>query len=49
MPLLVGGDKVVHVSEELAEKFQPGDQLVAVRKTGEISPRRSMTSSRAPC
>ncbi|HET6454104.1 MAG TPA: glutamate-5-semialdehyde dehydrogenase, partial [Armatimonadota bacterium] len=36
MPILVGGDRIVHVSEELAEKFQPGDQLIAVRKTGEI-------------
>ena len=36
MPILVGGDKVVHVSAELAEKFQPGDQLIAVRKTGDI-------------
>ena len=36
MPILVGGDRVIHVSAELAEKFQPGDRLIVVRKTGEI-------------
>ena len=36
MPILVGGDRIVRVSDELASKFQPGDKLIAVRKTGEI-------------
>lgn len=36
MPILVGGDRVVRVSAELAEKFRPGDRLIVVRKTGEI-------------
>ena len=36
MPILIGGDRVVHVSQELAEKFRPGDKLLVVRKTGEI-------------
>ena len=33
MQILVGGDRIVHVSAELAEKFLPGDRLIAVRKT----------------
>jgi glutamate-5-semialdehyde dehydrogenase len=36
MPILIGGDRVAHVSAELAEKFRPGDKLIVVRKTGEI-------------
>ncbi|HEY3299092.1 MAG TPA: aldehyde dehydrogenase family protein, partial [Armatimonadota bacterium] len=36
MPILVGGDRVVTVSQELADKFRPGDKLIAVRKTGDI-------------
>ena len=36
MSVLVGGDKIVRISEELASKFKPGDRLVAVRKTAEI-------------
>ena len=36
MPILVGGDRINHVSEELAEKFKPGDRLIVVRKTGDI-------------
>ncbi len=35
-PILVGGDRVVHVSAELAERFKPGDRLIVVRQTGEI-------------
>ena len=36
MPILVGGDRIIHVSEELAEKFKPGDRLIVVRKTEDI-------------
>jgi glutamate-5-semialdehyde dehydrogenase len=36
MPVLLGGDSIVTISEELAEKFRPGDRLIAVRKTEEI-------------
>ena len=36
MAILVGGDRVVNVSPELAEKFQHGDRLIVVRKTEEI-------------
>lgn len=36
MPILVGGDRVLHVSKELADKFEPGDKLLVVRKTGDI-------------
>jgi glutamate-5-semialdehyde dehydrogenase len=36
MPILIGGDRIVRVSTELAAKFRPGDKLIAVRKTGEI-------------
>ncbi len=31
MPILVGGDRVVHVSAELAAKFKRGDKLIVVR------------------
>ncbi|MHB0912096.1 MAG: aldehyde dehydrogenase family protein [Armatimonadota bacterium] len=34
-PVLVG-DRVVRISSELAEKFRPGDRLLAVKKTGEL-------------
>ena len=36
MPVLLGGDRVVRVSEELASKFKPGDRLIAVRRSGEL-------------
>ena len=36
MPILIGGDRIVRISAELAEKFQPGDRLIAVRKTGDL-------------
>jgi glutamate-5-semialdehyde dehydrogenase len=36
MPILVGGDRVVRVSAELAQKFRPGDRLIVVRGTGDI-------------
>jgi glutamate-5-semialdehyde dehydrogenase len=36
MPVLVGGDRIAYITEELAKKFQPGDKLLIVRKTGEI-------------
>ncbi len=36
MKLLVGGDRLITVTEELAAAFQPGDQLHVVHKTGEL-------------
>ncbi len=36
MPLLVGGDRIVEVSQTLAEAFRPGDKLFVVPTTGEI-------------
>jgi glutamate-5-semialdehyde dehydrogenase len=36
MPLLVGGDRMVPVSEELAASFRPGDALSVVAATGEV-------------
>jgi glutamate-5-semialdehyde dehydrogenase len=36
MPVLLGGDRIVHISAELAEKFEPGDKLIPVRGTGDI-------------
>ena len=36
MSILVGGDRVVTISQELADKFHAGDKLLAVRKTGDI-------------
>ena len=34
--LLVGGDRFVTISEELAERFAAGDSLVVIEETGEI-------------
>ncbi|MGB9586900.1 MAG: aldehyde dehydrogenase family protein [Armatimonadota bacterium] len=36
MPVLVGGDRLVRISKELADKFQQGDRLIVVRRTAEI-------------
>ncbi|MEM9711120.1 MAG: aldehyde dehydrogenase family protein [Actinomycetota bacterium] len=36
MPLVVGGDRVVHVSAELAEAFESGDRLVVIDDTGDL-------------
>lgn len=35
-PLPYGGDRVTHVSEELADAFRPGDRLVVVQDTGDV-------------
>ncbi|MTV26739.1 aldehyde dehydrogenase family protein [Nitriliruptoraceae bacterium ZYF776] len=35
-PLLVGGDRVVRVSEELAAAFRPGDALLVVQEDGTV-------------
>lgn len=36
MPIVFGGDKVTHVSDELARVFEPGDRLVVVQDTGDL-------------
>ncbi len=36
MPIVYGGDRVTHVSEELAATFVPGDRLIVVQSTGEL-------------
>ncbi len=36
MKILVGGDRVVTVDEELARAFNPGDALAVVEKTGQV-------------
>ena len=36
MPIPFGGDRLTHVAEELAEAFQPGDQLIVVQETGDL-------------
>lgn len=36
MKILIGGDRVMEVSPELAEKFKPGDRLIIVGKTGDV-------------
>src|SRR5688500_18947543 len=36
MSLLFGGDRVVRVSAELAERFRAGDRLLVVQKTGDL-------------
>jgi glutamate-5-semialdehyde dehydrogenase len=35
-PLLVGGDRVVRISKEIAKRFRPGDTLAAIERTGEL-------------
>ncbi|MFI4974892.1 MAG: aldehyde dehydrogenase family protein [Caulobacterales bacterium] len=36
MPIVFGGDRVTHVSDELAARFAPGDRLIVVQETGEL-------------
>ncbi len=36
MPVVYGGDRVAHVSEELAAAFRAGDRLVVVQATGDL-------------
>jgi len=36
MPIVFGGDRVAYVSAELADAFQPGDQLLVVQATGDL-------------
>ena len=36
MPVVYGGNRVVHVSEEIAAAFRPGDRLVVVQATGDL-------------
>lgn len=36
MAIPFGGDRLTHVSEELAEAFQPGDQVIVVQETGDL-------------
>ncbi len=36
MPVVYGGNQVIHVSEELAEAFAAGDRLIVVQTTGEL-------------
>ena len=36
MPLLFDGNRVTHVSAEVAERFRPGDRLLVVQKTGDV-------------
>ena len=36
MPIVYGGNRVTHVSEELAQAFSPGDRLIVVQTTGDL-------------
>jgi len=36
MPVIWGGDRVSHVSADLAARFQPGDRLLVVQETGDL-------------
>ena len=36
MPIVYGGNKVAHVSADLADSFRPGDHLVVVQTTGRL-------------
>ncbi|MEE2777115.1 MAG: aldehyde dehydrogenase family protein [Acidobacteriota bacterium] len=35
-PLIFGGNRVVRVSAEMAERFEPGDSIVVVQSTGDV-------------
>lgn len=35
-PIVFGGNRVTHVTDELAEAFRPGDRLVVVQDTGDL-------------
>ena len=35
-PLIFGGDRITHVSEELASAFAPGDAVVVLQDSGEV-------------
>jgi hypothetical protein len=47
--LLVGGDKVLRVPQDVADRFQPGDVVVVVEQTGDVLliP-QAQTTSRSP-
>ncbi len=36
MPVLYGGNKIAHVSPDLAAAFEPGDRLIVVQTTGDL-------------
>jgi glutamate-5-semialdehyde dehydrogenase len=36
MPIPYGGDRLAHVSPELAAAFKPGDRLIVVQETGDL-------------
>lgn len=36
MTILLGGDRIVRVTDDLAAQFRPGDKLIAVRGTGDV-------------
>jgi glutamate-5-semialdehyde dehydrogenase len=36
MPILYGGNRIARVSEEMAGRFQTGDRLLVVQRTGEL-------------
>ena len=36
MPIVYGGNRVTHVSDELAAAFSPGDRLIVVQTTGDL-------------
>ncbi len=36
MPVLYGGDRVAHVSQELADAYEPGDHVIVVQSTGDL-------------
>ncbi len=36
MPIVFGGDRLTHVSADLAARFKAGDQLIVVQDTGDL-------------
>ena len=36
MPVVFGGNRIIHVSDDLAAKFRPGDRLIVVQNTGDL-------------
>jgi glutamate-5-semialdehyde dehydrogenase len=36
MPILFGGDRVTHVTPDIARRFRPGDRLLVLQNTGDL-------------
>src|SRR5665811_1268803 len=36
MPVIFAGDRVTHVTQELADAFRPGDRVIVAQDTGDL-------------